>query len=90
MNMYYLKPAAGRAVPDPGRNDEWLPEAGDWLPRDAYWQRRLRDGDVIAAEPPYSQVDAPLPPEPVVEAIAEPAPIKTLPKGVKPNGRKLQ
>ena len=29
-----------------------LAEAGEWMPRDSYWLRRLADGDVVEAKPP--------------------------------------
>lgn len=59
----YLKPApmAGedgqpiaRVVPDPQQAFRPLAAEGEFKPLDAYWTRRLRDGDVveIKAEPP--------------------------------------
>jgi hypothetical protein len=46
-----VKPAPGRAVRDPS-NMQLLPEDGREVPNNQFWQRRLRDGDVIeAAEP---------------------------------------
>lgn len=41
-----VKPAPGRAVRDPVLRD-LLPETGREVPRDVYWLRRLRDGDVV-------------------------------------------
>ena len=38
-------PAAGRAVPDPEAGD-LLPAAGREVPDNAWWRRRLADGDV--------------------------------------------
>ena len=32
-----------------------LPEAGAEVPDDSFWQRRLRDGDVIEAQPPTTE-----------------------------------
>lgn len=29
-----------------------LAEAGEWMPRDSYWLRRLADGDVVEGKPP--------------------------------------
>jgi len=43
-------PAAGRAVPDPEAGD-LLPGAGREVPDNAYWRRRLADGDITAATP---------------------------------------
>lgn len=50
----YLKPAENRLVRDPITGDP-LPETGAEKPANAYWLRRLRDGDVAAAEPPKNQ-----------------------------------
>ena len=38
-------PAAGRAVPDPEAGD-LLPAEGRTVPDNAWWRRRLADGDV--------------------------------------------
>lgn len=38
-------PAAGRAVPDPEAGD-LLPAEGREVPDNAWWRRRLADGDV--------------------------------------------
>lgn len=40
-----LKPVAGRAVRDPAKG-ALLPEEGMDIELDAFWRRRLRDGDV--------------------------------------------
>lgn len=40
-----LKPAAGRAVRDPAKGT-LLPAEGAEVDLDAFWRRRLRDGDV--------------------------------------------
>ncbi|AZL68787.1 DUF2635 domain-containing protein [Pseudomonas oryziphila] len=47
MKMVQLKPAPGRACPMPEKGGELLPEAGDTVPHDAYWQRRIEDGDAL-------------------------------------------
>lgn len=39
-------PAAGRAVPDPEAGN-LLPAEGREVPDNAWWRRRLADGDVI-------------------------------------------
>jgi ferric-dicitrate binding protein FerR (iron transport regulator) len=44
-----VKPAEGRAVRDE-RTMQLLPPEGRDVPNSAYWQRRLRDGDVVAAD----------------------------------------
>lgn len=46
----FVKPAAGLLVRDPDLRD-LLPEAGREVPDSDYWQRRLRDGDVVAVTP---------------------------------------
>lgn len=51
MTQIYLKPAAGRDSPDPAKGGALLPEKGDSVPLNAYWQRRVNDGDVVKAEP---------------------------------------
>lgn len=53
----FVKPADGLRVLDP-RHKQPLPADGREVPDNAYWTRRLRDGDVIAAEPPETG-DAP-------------------------------
>jgi len=45
----YVKPAAGLKIRDPDLHD-FLPEEGREVPDSGYWQRRLRDGDVLQAE----------------------------------------
>lgn len=47
----FVKPAPGLVIRDPDLRD-LLPDAGREVPDSGYWQRRLRDGDVIAAAPP--------------------------------------
>jgi len=44
----YLKPAPGIRVRDP-HTGQHLPEAGAELPKNRYWLRRLKDGDVVKA-----------------------------------------
>ena len=45
MSRMTVYPAAGRVVPDPEAGGT-LAADGRAVPRDAYWLRRLRDGDV--------------------------------------------
>lgn len=49
----YVKPAPGLRIPDPDLKD-WLPEEGREVPVTDYWQRRVRDNDVVIATPPKS------------------------------------
>lgn len=51
----YIKPIAGRHVPDPDRGD-LLPDIGREVEPHQYWLRRLDDGDVIQAERPQEAV----------------------------------
>lgn len=46
----YIKPAPGRRVRKP--DGSVLQEEGAEVERNAFWQRRLLDGDVIEAERP--------------------------------------
>lgn len=52
MTRIHVKPAEGRAVPDPDNGYQLLPENGGPVPDNAYWQRRLKDKDVIKSEAP--------------------------------------
>ncbi|WP_205884296.1 MULTISPECIES: DUF2635 domain-containing protein [Pseudomonas] len=51
MKRIYLKPAQGRDVPDPEKGGELLPETGAQVPHNAYWQRRINDGDAVESKP---------------------------------------
>jgi hypothetical protein len=46
----FVKPAEGLVIPDPDRHD-MLPAEGRDVPASDFWMRRLRDGDVVGAEP---------------------------------------
>ena len=77
MSRLYVKPAPGRTVPDPERAG-YLPEAGEFVPRNAYWLRRITDKDVIEADPPaqIEQAEEPAPAEPVASKPAAKAAAK--------------
>jgi hypothetical protein len=47
----YVKAAPGLVCRDPDLLD-LLPEEGRDVPDSPYWQRRLRDGDVVITKPP--------------------------------------
>lgn len=47
----YLKPADGRLVRDPVTGKH-LASTGEDKPRNSYWLRRLKDGDVVEAKRP--------------------------------------
>ena len=49
----YVKPAQGFSIRDADLLD-LLPTAGREVPDTDYWQRRLRDNDVVLAKPPTS------------------------------------
>lgn len=59
MTRIYLKPMAGRDSPDPDKGGALLPEKGDSVPLNAYWQRRINDGDVVEVEPEKTVKAAP-------------------------------
>lgn len=59
MTRIFLKPVAGRACPDPAKGGALLPVEGDTVPLNAYWQRRLNDGDAEKAEPVQTPAAAP-------------------------------
>jgi len=46
----FVKPTAGRRVPDPARGDT-LPPEGRKVAPSQYWQRRVNDGDVVESSP---------------------------------------
>lgn len=52
MTRIYVKPAEGRAAPDPEKGYQLLHKEGGLVPNNAYWQRRLKDEDVIKTEAP--------------------------------------
>jgi len=47
----YVKPVKGREVRDPV-TQRAVPPEGREVPDIAFWQRRLRDGDVKLSDPP--------------------------------------
>ena len=56
----YVKPAGGLIVRDPVTK-EALPEAGREVPRNQYWNRCLRSGDVLPAKPAKPEKSTPSP-----------------------------
>jgi hypothetical protein len=73
MDNVFLKPARdadGKAmlVPDEVTHRP-LKEEGEWKPRTMYWERRIRDLDVIPSEPPKEATK-----EAVKEVAAAPIP----------------
>ena len=61
----FVKPAPGLQVfdPDDSRPRQPLPAEGAEVLRNTYWERRLKDGDVVAsdAEPAESSTSVPKP-----------------------------
>ncbi|MGJ7611151.1 MULTISPECIES: DUF2635 domain-containing protein [unclassified Variovorax] len=53
----YVKAAPGMKVRDADLKD-LLPDEGRDVPETDYWQRRLRDGDVVLADPPPAEAPA--------------------------------
>ena len=51
MSELKVKPAPGRAVPVPEKGGVLLAAEGETVPRNAYWHRRLSDGDVVEIGP---------------------------------------
>ena len=47
----FVKPAEGLTVREPVSR-RILPVEGQEVPENGFWMRRLRDGDVVEAEPP--------------------------------------
>ncbi len=76
--MAYIKPAEGRKVRRPPPSLQLLPDEGaevNLAEAGYYWQRRLRDGDVVLAEAPKPTVEetaAPAASAPAEEHPAEP------------------
>ncbi|WP_258594280.1 DUF2635 domain-containing protein [Pseudomonas sp. B21-035] len=64
MNLIHVKPVPGRFCPMPEKGGQLLPEAGDKVPHDAYWQRRINDGDAVRVEVAPAATPA-VEPEPV-------------------------
>jgi hypothetical protein len=63
----FVKPAPGLVIRDPDLLD-LLPADGRAVPDSGYWQRRVRDGDVVEAPP----IDT----SSVVEATTDNQPLK--------------
>ena len=65
----YVKAAPGMKIRDADLKD-LLPDEGRDVPDSDYWQRRLRDGDVVKATPP-SVEPVPTAAEPVTAASSD-------------------
>jgi hypothetical protein len=85
MQTVYVRPATNAdgnsmLVRQPDRGWMPLPPDGEWVLLDEYWARRLRDGDVVEAEPPFAEDKAPAP-----SALPEPAPTESNPTPESPS-----
>lgn len=49
-NLMTIRPATGAMVPMPDRPGTYLPSAGAVVADNAYWRRRLADGDAVFAD----------------------------------------
>jgi hypothetical protein len=58
-NRIFVRPAPSCKVRNPAKPLEFLAEQGEWVPRNAFWLRRLRDGSVVAAALPKAAKAAP-------------------------------
>lgn len=59
MDKFYIKPATDKIkVRDP-RSGIALKAEGEWKPKDVYWTRRHKDGDVIETTPPTTKTAGP-------------------------------
>ena len=58
---FCLKPAGRLQVPDPDIGD-YLPREGRLCPRNAYWLRRVKDGDV-SVDISAGEMTSPAPPQ---------------------------
>ena len=69
----YVKAAPGMKIRDPDLKD-LIPDEGRDVPDTDYWQRRLRDGDVVEAKPPAEvpEPPAPAPASPKAEKASKP------------------
>lgn len=54
MDLVFIKPADGARIRQPERNSRVMPEAGDRVVRDLYYERLIITGDVVVVpdEPP--------------------------------------
>jgi hypothetical protein len=56
MNMIFIKPAIpGSIVRHPEKINYKISQEGEFVENSIQWQRYLRDGDVVLAEPPIEK-----------------------------------
>lgn len=52
METVYVKPAEGARVRQPNRNSRVMPDEGDHVPRNDFYQKLIISGDLIECDPP--------------------------------------
>lgn len=52
MSKVYVVPAPGGRIRQPERRFRVMPPEGDFVPRDAHYERLILSGDVIVTDPP--------------------------------------
>lgn len=50
MESIFVRPAAGSRVRQPERASRVMPESGDRVPRNSYYERLILAGDVVLAD----------------------------------------
>jgi hypothetical protein len=55
----FIKPAPGRIIRHPEKLNHIISAAGEWVTRATQWDRYLRTGDVLLAEPDKKQTGQP-------------------------------
>jgi hypothetical protein len=58
MQTVYVKPSEGGRVRQPERNSRVMPDIGDLVPRNSYYERLIIGKDVIVCDPPEEKVAA--------------------------------
>lgn len=69
---FFLKPAEGRRVRDP-QSMRLLSPDGEYKPQNAYWTRRVLDGDAIVSLPMLQVAPTPQEPKPKARKETKPA-----------------
>ncbi len=52
MSTVYVRPAAGCRIRQPERASRVMPDSGDFVPRNSYYERLIISGDVTIGEVP--------------------------------------
>lgn len=59
LGNFFIKPTSEKVKVRCPRSFEHLKAEGEWKPRNSYWLRRVRDQDVVEAEPPKTPTAPP-------------------------------